>query len=100
MKFNKRKVLGVTVAGVILVGTMSTIVMAGGKDDYSRLWCRETVCSQHGADCQNREDCVSGSNCRNQENCVNSFTGQSQGSGIDNTGDLNSGCCKGSCQPK
>ena len=36
MKFHKRKVLAAAAAGVILAGTMSTVVMAGGKGEYSR----------------------------------------------------------------
>ena len=77
MKFDKRKVLAAAAAGVLLVGTMSTVVMAGGKGDHSRLWCRDSVCREHGADCsypetcagtdyQKREDCEHGAGCQNR----------------------------------
>ena len=71
MKFHKRKVLAAASAGVILAGTMSTVVMAGGKGEYSRLWCRNTVCSVYGEDCQNPGECVNGAECRNPRECVN-----------------------------
>lgn len=90
MRFDKRKILAATAAGVFMVGTMSTVVMAGGKGEHSALWCRDTVCSEHGADCQNpgncaegtdcqkREDCVNGVNCQNHEACRNNAVCQNQ----------------------
>lgn len=96
MKFDKRKVLAAAAAGVLLVGTMSTVVMAGGKGDHSRLWCRDTVCREHGADCsypetcagtdcQKREDCEHGAGCQNPGNCVYGTSGQSRDTVINGT---------------
>lgn len=57
MRFDKRKILAATAAGVLMVGTMSTVVMAGGKGEHSALWCRDTVCSEE-ITTENKTGCI------------------------------------------
>ena len=75
MKFSKSKIMAVVVAGLILAGTMGTMVMAGGNSDGGNVLsrCRSMLCAENGT-CMNGNQCMTNGTCENGSQCVTNGT--------------------------
>lgn len=64
MKFSKSKIMAAVVAGLILAGTMGTMVMAGGNSDGGNVLsrCRSMLCAENGT-CGDESQCTSNGVC-------------------------------------
>lgn len=71
IKFSKSKIVAAAATGLILMGAMGTVVMAGGNSNEGNLLsrCRSMLCAENEV-CRDESQCMSNRVCNANGSCV------------------------------